>query len=382
MTASYIDVHVLQTIPYANLNRDDLGSPKTMRFGDAERTRVSSQCWKRATRLALEERFGIQAVRTRRVPQAVAQRLEDRGWSPELAVLAGEQVAAAIGKGLALDDSGWTKALLYLPAPALDELADICVEHEAELQALAVAGEKPKTSKKTKGEASETVLPRDRVTAVAASRNPIISLFGRMLAEAPSAHVDGAVQVAHAFTVHDTSPEIDFFTVVDDLPVAEGTTGSSFLDSAEFSAGTFYRYASINLHNLTENLDGDTQFAADLAAGFLDAFITSLPGAKRTSTAPFTIPDLVYIAVRSDRPVSLAAAFEAPVRAPLDGGYAARAREVLSDYAGQVYRLLGQGGLVFHGRAAIDEKPLGNLGGQIASFPALIQQAVEQAGAR
>jgi CRISPR system Cascade subunit CasC len=28
-TPLYVDIHALQTVPYANLNRDDLGSPKT-----------------------------------------------------------------------------------------------------------------------------------------------------------------------------------------------------------------------------------------------------------------------------------------------------------------------------------------------------------------
>ena len=36
MPARYIDIHLLHTVPYANLNRDDLGSPKSVRYGDAE----------------------------------------------------------------------------------------------------------------------------------------------------------------------------------------------------------------------------------------------------------------------------------------------------------------------------------------------------------
>ena len=52
MTRTYIDVHVLQTVPPSNLNRDDTGSPKTAFFGGVRRARVSSQAWKRATRQA------------------------------------------------------------------------------------------------------------------------------------------------------------------------------------------------------------------------------------------------------------------------------------------------------------------------------------------
>ena len=42
----YIDIHVLQTVPPSNINRDDTGSPKTARFGGVVRARVSSQAWK------------------------------------------------------------------------------------------------------------------------------------------------------------------------------------------------------------------------------------------------------------------------------------------------------------------------------------------------
>ena len=46
----FIDVHILQTVPPSNINRDDTGSPKSARFGGVKRARVSSQAWKKATR--------------------------------------------------------------------------------------------------------------------------------------------------------------------------------------------------------------------------------------------------------------------------------------------------------------------------------------------
>jgi CRISPR system Cascade subunit CasC len=373
VSARYIDIHLLHTVPYANLNRDDLGSPKSVRFGYAERTRVSSQCWKRAVRLALEEASGEVAMRTRRVPLAVAARLLDRGWAAELAKFAGQQLAATIAAdGLKLEKTGETSVLLYLPGRALDELVDICVEHRDELARLHAS---PSKSKK-----GETGLPRNRINAIMASRNGIINLFGRMLAELPSSNVDGAVQVAHAFTTHDTDPEVDFFTAVDDLNKAADETGSGHMNNAEFSAGTFYRYASVNLADLTRNLDGDRTLAAELAADFLSAFITAMPGAKKNSTAPFTVPDLAYIAVRADRPVSLASAFEAPVRAHLNSGYAEPSRRSLDDYAGHIYRLLGTDGLVHHAYATVDDKDLGSLGHKVPSYPALLTGAIAQAG--
>ena len=46
----FLDVHAIQTVPPANINRDDTGSPKTAQYGGATRARVSSQSWKRAMR--------------------------------------------------------------------------------------------------------------------------------------------------------------------------------------------------------------------------------------------------------------------------------------------------------------------------------------------
>ncbi len=156
-----------------------------------------------------------------------------------------------------------------------------------------------------------------------------------MLAELPNGRVDGAVQVAHAFTTHNTEPEVDFFTAVDDVAELAADAGSGHMNTAEFSAGVFYRYASINIAELLENLDGDRDQARELVEAFCTALIESLPEAKKNSTAPFTIPDLVYVAVRNDRPVSLASAFEQPVRPAPDSGCSAPSRQVFAEYTEQ-----------------------------------------------
>ena len=43
----YVDIHVLQTVPSSNINRDDTGAPKTAVYGGTTRSRVSSQSWKK-----------------------------------------------------------------------------------------------------------------------------------------------------------------------------------------------------------------------------------------------------------------------------------------------------------------------------------------------
>ena len=52
MSRTIVDVHVLQTVPPSNLNRDDTGSPKSATFGGVRRARVSSQAWKRGASTA------------------------------------------------------------------------------------------------------------------------------------------------------------------------------------------------------------------------------------------------------------------------------------------------------------------------------------------
>ena len=46
----FAQIHFLTSYPPANLNRDDMGSPKTARMGGYDRLRVSSQCLKRTWR--------------------------------------------------------------------------------------------------------------------------------------------------------------------------------------------------------------------------------------------------------------------------------------------------------------------------------------------
>ncbi|MET9254615.1 type I-E CRISPR-associated protein Cas7/Cse4/CasC [Streptomyces sp. NPDC003717] len=367
--ARFIDVHILQTLPFSNVNRDDLGSPKTVTFGGAVRTRVSSQAWKRPTRLAVEERTGEEAKRTRRLPLQVAKDLIGRGWPEDLAELAGVQVIKSTDSKLDLENNATTASLLLLPDHAAGALADLAEKHREALEK--ALGTKA---------AGKGLLPKDAVHEILRSRNGSIALFGRMLAEIPGAGVDGAVQVAHAFTTHSTSVQADFFTAVDDVDQWATDAGSAHMNTGEYSSGVFYRYATLDLQDLARNVD-DVMFARQLAEAFLIEFIQSMPSAKKNSTAPHSIPDLVHIAVRSDRPVSLAAAFEQPVRAQTDG-WAVPSRVALEGYATKVTQLLGASGLVHHAHAGMDDDAREGLGAKAESYPALVAEALAAAWPR
>ena len=352
--AVYIDVHAIQPLPYANVNRDAEGSPKHMIYGGVNRTRVSSQSWKRAIRHNVEDTLGERAARSRLLPTKIQQRLEAEGWPGDLARFAASQVVGGAEKALKIDPkSGSTSVLLYLPTTAVADLAALCQEYRTQLEA--EAGKKK----------PEPVLPKDRVTALIQGRTATINLFGRMLAEIPGSNVDGAVQIAHAFTTHESDSQRDFFTAVDDWLDPAEDSGAGHLSTGEFSAGVFYRYATVNLDDLLTNLDQDHEQAQELVAMFLEHFALSIPGAKKNSTAPHTLPDLIYIAARAGRPVSAAAAFEKPVRHNLlEGGISGRSIDVLQRYLARIDAFLGTETKAFSGHAILTdlEKPLEHLG--------------------
>ncbi|MFJ9646520.1 type I-E CRISPR-associated protein Cas7/Cse4/CasC [Streptomyces sp. NPDC101206] len=377
--ARFIDIHVVQSVPFSNLNRDDTNSVKTVQYGNTLRTRVSSQSWKRAIRGAFEQQVGDAALRTRRIGERVAKLLREREWPVALAERAGAHIAAASsikfelakdGDKQAITNKVLTNAMVYVPEAAVVELADLAQEHREKLE----------SAKDIKKPTDKSVLPKEPVEQILRSRNGVINLFGRMLAEVDEAGVDGAVQVAHAMTTHPTDVELDYFSAVDDVTAVWGdSSGSGHMGHAEFSAGTFYRYATLDLRDLAHNAGGTPQELRELAHGFLRAFITSLPQAKKNSTAAHTIPDLVHVSVRSDRPLSYAAAFEQPVSAALEGGYGAPSREALAGYARAANTMLGTEHIITAGWASLETKTLKGLGERHDAFDDLLTAALDAA---
>ncbi|MGW3990409.1 type I-E CRISPR-associated protein Cas7/Cse4/CasC [Streptomyces sp. NPDC004830] len=377
----FIDIHVVQPVPYANLNRDDTNSVKSMLYGDALRTRISSQSWKRATRKHFQDTLGQNALRTRRIGERVAEVLRERGWDKALAERAGAHVAAGssikweVAKGKdkqPITNKVLTNALIYLPEDVVEDLADIA---EANKDALT-------TDFTGKGKNKPESALKGKIDKILVKRNGVINLFGRMLTEVDQANVDGAVQVAHAFTTHTTEVELDYFAAVDDVTEAnDDETGSGHMGTAEFSTGTFYRFATVDLNELVKNLSDDSDIALDaareLAGQFLLSFIESLPQAKKNSTAPHTIPHLVHVAVRSDRPLSFAAAFEEPVRSAGHGGFVARSVESIDAYAKAANTLLGPDRVLHAAHASLQFDKLEHLGERHSSFKALVTATVD-----
>lgn len=60
---------------------------------------------------------------------------------------------------------------------------------------------------------------------------------------------------------------------------------------------------------------------------FIEAFAKSMPTGKINTFANQTIPSLILISLREDRPVSLVSAFESPIRS--EDGYVKKSIERL-----------------------------------------------------
>lgn len=78
----YVDIHVLQTVPASNINRDDSGAPKTALYGGVTRARVSSQSWKHAMREAFKKDSDgaewLLSYRTKKGIQLLAAKLAEK----------------------------------------------------------------------------------------------------------------------------------------------------------------------------------------------------------------------------------------------------------------------------------------------------------------
>ena len=332
MSRTFIDIHILQTVPPSNLNRDDTGSPKTAYYGGVRRSRVSSQAWKRATRVAFSDLLDPSelGVRTKRVVEILATRIAQ--LAPDLADRAGELATETLktagiktstpkGEADADQESGY---LIFFSARQVDNLAEA---------AIAAARGGGKLTDGLKQQDVKRLADRDHSVDIA--------LFGRMVADIPDINVDAAAQVAHAISVHAVENEYDYFTAVDDRKAAAEETGAGMIGTVEFNSATLYRYATVDVDRLADNL-GDREAARRAVEAFVRAFTTSMPTGKQNTFANRTLPDAVLVRLRERQPISFAGAFEEPVAARSGTGRIKEAATALARYAGEVERAYGE----------------------------------------
>ncbi|MFH1851676.1 MAG: type I-E CRISPR-associated protein Cas7/Cse4/CasC [Candidatus Neomarinimicrobiota bacterium] len=327
MGKNYINYHILISHSPSCLNRDDMNMQKSAVFGGVRRVRISSQSLKRALRKSdyYIANIGKPSIRTRelgKLQSACVNALRDKYDEGQI-IKALELISGKEG----LPELS-TKSIAVAPW-VVDEVAYFC-------ELVAAAGNDADPKKMGKQIEKDT---RPLRAALASAVD--IALSGRMATSGLMSNIDGAMSIAHSITTHAVDADIDWFTAVDDLVEDEknqriggeteqgkGEQGAGHLDTQEFSAGVFYRYASLNLKQLQVNLgllpdimaDETTvsrKTALEIAKHVLHMLAMVIPSAKQQSHAAYNPADFVLVSF-SDLPVSLANAYEKPVKA-VDG---------------------------------------------------------------
>ena len=303
-----IQIHMIQNHSPANLNRDDLGAPKTCYFGGVLRSRISSQCLKRSIRLSPLFAGLCGGVRTRQLARLITEGMDakararaeevmkDAGFLPkrEKKQDDGEDIGATAER---------SKALVYTTRAAIERMRKLFVDNPAK-------------------KSSELAADFAKIIAEDVAV-PDMALSGRMLEPDKSAKevwkgldtkVEAALQVAHAISTHEARPEVDYFVAADDIPGEDA--GAGFIDEAMFASACFYKYFSIDLDQLNTNLGGDKANVPDIAARTVGALLGAAsltnPSGKQNSFAAHNPPDGILIEYR-DIPISYANAFARPV---------------------------------------------------------------------
>lgn len=289
----FIQLHLLTSYPPANLNRDDLGRPKTAVMGGEMRLRISSQSLKRAWRkseLFESALAGHVGIRTKDMGEEIRKKLLKEQINDKKALEWAKLIASKFGK--VKKDSAEIEQLAHFSpeeCQAIDDLVATIVKR----------GDVPTEE--------ELNLLREKHQAAD------IALFGRMLASAPKYNTEAAAQVAHAISVHRVVIEDDFFTAVDDLNKGEEDAGAGHMGETEFAAGLFYQYICIDKKLLTRNLKHDETLVRKTLAALTEAAAKIAPTGKQNSFASRAHASFILAEKGDQQPRSLSVAFLKPV---------------------------------------------------------------------
>lgn len=297
-----IEIHMIQNHSPANLNRDDLGAPKTCYFGGVLRSRISSQCLKRSIRMSDEFKALLGGIRTRQLAKLVADNVtgsKAKSRAEKILTLCGiKPKKAKVSPDGEVPAQERSKGLVYTTKDAVEEMTKL------------LQGGDKKTDEELAKEFAKLI-----ATSVFV---PDMALSGRMLEPEASEFwkglegartVEAALQVAHAISTHEARPEVDYYVAADDIPGSD--RGAGFVDEAMFGSACFYKYFSINWEDLVKNLNGNKELAAHTVGAFLRGAALVTPTGKQNSFAGNNRPSGILTEVRNN-PISYANAFAEP----------------------------------------------------------------------
>lgn len=328
--SKFIQFHILTSYPPANLNRDDLGRPKTAKMGGVDRLRISSQSLKRAWRTSETFRSAMNGhigVRTKELGKEIYKELIDGGIKVKDAKEWAQAMAGIFGK-LKGENKKEPEKLDELE---IEQLAHISPEERQLVNHLVTK----LITEKRKPKAEELQLLRVPETAVD------IALFGRMLASKPAYNMEAACQVAHAISVHPVVIEDDYFTAVDDLNLGEEDRGAGHIGETGFASALFYSYVCIDRELLVENLGSNKELADKAVASLLETAVTVAPTGKQNSFASRAYASYVLVEKGDCQPRSLSVAFLRPVKGANYGEDAVRILAETYKKIDEVYELSG-----------------------------------------
>ncbi len=320
-----IELHILQSFPVTCLNRDDLGAPKSARFGGVERARVSSQCWKRAVREfaheAKPELFA--ASRSKILGPAIDKVAKELGADDRIAAAVKEIVLEAMNKDEKRADM--VKTLFFFSPESLKNVVrPLVTDGDRKLSDEIVEGllsgddEKIKKAKKDAEKISRDLL---KAFGEKVSDAADIALFGRMVADDPSQTVEGAALFSHALSTHAVRSELDFFSAIDDEKKNADDAGAGQIGNIEYNSACYYRYIGVNFDLLKKNNFFDQSQIKTVLENFIRAAILANPAARKNSMFGQGLPSYVLAVKRNGQPISLANAFEKPMEAKKGSGY-------------------------------------------------------------
>lgn len=344
-----VAISAVHTFPACNLNSDDNGAVKSMTFGGTQRVRVSSQAWKASVR----ENFrssgdaSLYATRTKRSPQMIIERAveidpslnRDKAEKFLIEVLsttlkskksAARASAKKAAKAKEAEDNGATEVKEEILTDALFTISDAQVDAAARVVIDAV----------TNGTASKDV--KDVIVEALSDAEGVSgeqALFGRFFADEKKLSIDAACQVAHAMGTCAMPEGFDYFTARDDLldggdiDSGDQGKGAAHLGVKEFSSGPLYRYAVVDVDQLTATL-GDRDRAIAAALAFVNGFVNTVPRGAQNSFTSNTVPDTILVEV-GNTAISYAPAFED------ESPTVRRATRALTDYASRVKKAFG-----------------------------------------
>lgn len=291
----YIDIHAVHTIPPCEVYSYDINRPQMKVYGGADRIMIAGDVWERETRknfLKEVRMYPSEAI------HIVANNILE--FSPDMTADKAAKLAEKVlrSSGVIFKDD----TVILISNAQIEALAKLAVEHPDENYEFVNDDCRNRV---------EQYLTIDQ------------AIFGCSVKNNPSLNCDPVVQVAQAISTHPGKIE----NVLE--PVMRDNESLKY-EKAEIFSATLYRYACVDVGELRKRIGDD---AASILSLFTETFLTSVPESWESCAY---YPDMIYVTVRTDKPICMEEAFKKTLGSGNDGILNASVA-ALADYARELY---------------------------------------------